>query len=457
MNLRNLSPTLGRFDLLVLGLVVLASPALLVAERLADRELQSLPTIGILTLVSLALFGRVAASLRESTRLRDEIGAQNERLAEAAAIVESTDDSITATTLDGTILSWNRSSERIYGYSASEMIGQRIHKIIEPERHAAVDATLAAIARGDLIEPHEATGVRKDGSIMPVALTVSLVRGADGIVRGISTIARDISDRRAAEAEREALLRELAGQNERLRELDRMKDDFVASVSHELRTPLTSIRGYLELVREDGGLGEEQDRMLGIVDRNADRLLGLVTDLLLIAEVDAGKLTIEHDRVQLAGVVAESIEAAGPRAHAADIQLYLETDDELVVPGDRTRLAQVFDNLISNAIKFTPGGGRVDVRVFRSGTTAVVEVADTGIGIPEDERLHLFERFFRTSGATAAAVPGTGLGLAIVGAITESHGGTVAVESTEGVGTNFVVRLPLAQHEQAVLPVTFST
>jgi signal transduction histidine kinase len=236
-----------------------------------------------------------------------------------------------------------------------------------------------------------------------------------------------------------------------------MKDDFVASVSHELRTPLTSIRGYLELVREDGGLGEEQDRMLGIVDRNADRLLGLVTDLLLIAEVDAGKLTIEHDRVQLAGVVAESIEAAGPRAHAADIQLYLETDDELVVPGDRTRLAQVFDNLISNAIKFTPGGGRVDVRVFRSGTTAVVEVADTGIGIPEDERLHLFERFFRTSGATAAAVPGTGLGLAIVGAITESHGGTVAVESSEGVGTTFVVRLPLAQHEQAVLPVTFST
>jgi PAS domain S-box-containing protein len=444
MRLRNLRPRLGRFDLLVLGLVILVSPALLLAERLTGWELQSLPAIGLVTLVSLIVFGRVAASLRDSGRLREEIGAQNERLAEAAAIVESTDDSITATTLDGTILSWNRASERLYGYTAAEMIGERIHKIIEPERHPVVDETLAAIARGELIDLHEATGVRKDGSIMPVALTVSLVRGADGIVRGISTIARDISDRRAAEAERDVLLRELAEQNERLRELDRMKDDFVASVSHELRTPLTSIRGYLELVREDGRLDEEQDRMLGIVDRNADRLLGLVTDLLFIAEVDAGKLTLERNRVQLGDVAGESVEAASPHARAAEIELNLDADDHLVVDGDRTRLAQVFDNLISNAIKFTPAGGRIDVHVFRSDAVAVVEVSDTGSGIPEDEREHLFERFFRTSGAIRAAVQGTGLGLAIVGAIAASHGGTVSCESAEGGGAKFRVSLPLA-------------
>jgi PAS domain S-box-containing protein len=444
MRLRHLWPRLGRFDLLVLGLVIPVSPALLIAERLTAWQLHSLPAIGLVTLVSLIVFGRVAASLRDSGRLRDEIGAQNERLAEAAAIVESTDDSITATTLDGTILSWNRASERLYGYTAAEMIGQRIHKIIEPERHPVVDETLAAIARGELIDPHEATGVRKDGSIMPVALTVSLVRGADGIVRGISTIARDISDRRAAEAERDVLLRELAEQNERLRELDRMKDDFVASVSHELRTPLTSIRGYLELVREDGGLDEEQDRMLGIVDRNADRLLGLVTDLLFIAEVDAGKLKLERHRVQLGDVAGESVEAASPHARVAEIELNLDADDQLVVDGDRARLAQVFDNLISNAIKFTPAGGRIDVRVFRSDAAAVVEVSDTGSGIPEEEREHLFERFFRTSGAIRAAVQGTGLGLAIVVAIAASHGGTVRCESAEGGGAKFLVSLPLA-------------
>jgi signal transduction histidine kinase len=323
------------------------------------------------------------------------------------------------------------------------MIGRRIHAIIEPERHAAVDETLAAIARGVLIEPHEATGVRKDGSIMPVALTVSLVRGADGIVRGISTIARDISDRRAAEAERDALLRELAEQNDRLRELDRMKDDFVASVSHELRTPLTSIRGYLELVREDASLDPEHDRMLDIVDRNADRLLGLVTDLLFIAEVDAGKLAAGQAPVQLAGVAAESVEAAGPRADAAELELNLDVDDQLVVAGDRTRLAQVFDNLISNAVKFTPADGRIDVRVFRADASAVIEVSDTGSGIPEDERAHLFERFFRTSGAIREAVQGTGLGLAIVGAIAASHGGTVSVESSDSGGARFLVSLPL--------------
>jgi PAS domain S-box-containing protein len=443
MRLRNLRPDLGRFDLLVLGLVVVASPALLLAERLLHRQLASVPVIGVLALVSLAVFARVAESLRESARLRDEIGAQNERLAEAAAIVESTDDSITATTLDGTILSWNRASERLCGYTAEEMIGRRIHAIIEPERHAAVDETLAAIARGVLIEPHEATGVRKDGSIMPVALTVSLVRGADGIVRGISTIARDISDRRAAEAERDALLRELAEQNDRLRELDRMKDDFVASVSHELRTPLTSIRGYLELVREDASLDPEHDRMLDIVDRNADRLLGLVTDLLFIAEVDAGKLAAGQAPVQLAGVAAESVEAAGPRADAAELELNLDVDDQLVVAGDRTRLAQVFDNLISNAVKFTPADGRIDVRVFRADASAVIEVSDTGSGIPEDERAHLFERFFRTSGAIREAVQGTGLGLAIVGAIAASHGGTVSVESSDSGGARFLVSLPL--------------
>ena len=449
MRLRTLWPTLGRFDLLALGLVIVGSPALLVAQRLAHRDLETLPLIGVMAFVSLLVFRRVAVSLREHARLKDEIGAQNERLAEAAAIVESTDDSIIATTLDGTILSWNRASERLYGYTADEMVGSRIHRIIEPERHAVVDETLAAIGRGVLVEPHEATGVRQDGTIMPVALTVSLVRGQDGVVRGISTIARDISDRRAAEAERDALLRELAGQNDRLRELDRMKDDFVASVSHELRTPLTSIRGYLELVREDGGLSPEQDRMLGVVDRNADRLLGLVTDLLFIAELDAGKLTMNATPVGLVAVAAESVEAAGPRARAAEIELNLDADDQVVVPGDRTRIAQIFDNLISNAIKFTPPGGRVNVRVFRSDASAVVEVSDTGTGIPEDERLHLFERFFRTSSAIRAAVPGTGLGLAIVGAIAASHGGTVSVETSDGGGATFLVSLPLASAELA--------
>jgi len=438
---------LGRSYVALLGLVLMVSPALALAEHMTAREVQSFPVIGLVGLIALVVLSRLAAGVRESDRLRREVRIRNERLAEVAAIVESTDDAITASTLDGTIVSWNRAAERLYGYSADEMIGQRIHKVVEPKRHATVDQDFAALARGVPIETREATGVRKDGTIFPVSLTVSAVRDAEGTVRGVSTIARDISDRRTAEAERDALLSELAEQNERLRKLDRMKDDFVASVSHELRTPLTSIRGYLELVREDGGLDEEQDRMLAIVDRNADRLLGLVTDLLFIAEVDAGKLTIERSPVHLADVAAESVEAATPRAQAGELGLHLEVDAELVIDGDRTRLAQVFDNLISNAIKFTPARGRIDVRVFRAAGAAMIEVADNGVGIPEDERLRVFERFYRTSGATRDEVQGTGLGLAIVGAITESHGGTVRVETTAGGGTTFVVRLPLAVRE----------
>ena len=433
----------GRFYVFVLGLVLLAAPAVQFVERITRRELSTYASISLLAVIGLVLLARFATAVREGERLRDRLSAKNAQLAEVAAIVESSEDSITAATLAGTIIGWNPASERLYGYTAAEMIGGRIHTIVEPERHRMVDETLAALARGEPVEPHEATGVHKDGSIFPVALTVSIVRDETGAIRGVATIARDISDRRASEAERDALLTELADQNERLLELDRMKDDFVASVSHELRTPLTSIRGYLELVREDG-LAPEQDRMLGVVDRNADRLLTLVTDLLFVAQVDAGKLTLERESVHLTSIAFDAVEAATPKADAASVGLHLDAVEDLVVEGDRTRLAQVFDNLISNAIKFTPDGGRVDVRIARDGDRVTVEVADTGIGIAEADRVHLFERFFRSAGATRAAVPGTGLGLAIVGAITESHGGTVTVESREGAGTTFIVSLPLA-------------
>ena len=180
MRLRNLRPRLGYFDLLVLGVVIVASPALLVAERLTGREFQSLPLIGLMTIVSLILFARVAASFRESARLgtRSVPKTNGSRKPPQSSSRQTTRSPRPRSTARSS--SWNRASERLYGYTAEEMVGSRIHQIIEPERHAVVDETLAAIGRGVLVEPHEATGVRKDGSIMPVALTVSLVRGRDG-------------------------------------------------------------------------------------------------------------------------------------------------------------------------------------------------------------------------------------------------------------------------------------
>ena len=264
---------------------------------------------------------------------------------------------------------------------------------------------------------------------------------------------RLLESERAARAEAEAAQRLLSEQNQRLRELDRLKDDFVSLVSHELRTPLTSIRGYLELLLDEGSdLTDEQRRFLGIVDRNSERLLSLVSDLLFLAQIEAGKLAIEVGLVDLETIAEESVETASPGATARGVALTFTTDELPKLRGDRARLAQVLDNLISNAVKFTPAGGRVDVRLKAADELALVEVEDTGIGIPQDEQQQLFERFFRSSRATQNAIPGTGLGLTITKAIVERHGGRIALESTENVGTLVRVELPLTSERKLGLP-----
>ena len=237
----------------------------------------------------------------------------------------------------------------------------------------------------------------------------------------------------------------LRAQNEELRRLDQLKDDFVASVSHELRTPLTSIRGYLELVLDGdvAELTEEQLRYLTVVDRNAGRLLRVVDDLLFAAQVDAGKVALEPGLTDLDELVREAVEAARPVAAEHDVKLTFDADGPAELVGDRARLAQILDNLIANAIKFTPPGGKVEVRTFLAGDSGVVEVADTGIGISAEDQERLFQRFFRAEGAILGAIDGTGLGLAIVKAIVDAHGGDLAVESIAGRGTTFRIGLPL--------------
>ena len=228
-------------------------------------------------------------------------------------------------------------------------------------------------------------------------------------------------------------------------EVARMKDEFVGMISHELRTPLSAIIGFLDLLQNDPAqpLTEEQQEFVGIIERNAKRLLNLVGDLLFTAQVESGRFPLERDEVDIADLVRSAVASAGPHAQREGIELDLRVGDEpiplFVDPG---RIGQAVDNLLSNAIKFTPRGGRVTASVRRSDGGVQIAVADTGVGIPEDEQGMLFTRFFRASTATRNAVPGVGLGLTITRAIVLAHGGTMDVTSQEGVGTEFRFALP---------------
>jgi signal transduction histidine kinase len=238
--------------------------------------------------------------------------------------------------------------------------------------------------------------------------------------------------------------RSLVETTERLRELDRLKDQFIATVSHELRTPLTSIKGYLELVLEPEAseLTDQQHEFLSVIERNTDRLRRLVSDLLLVSESDAGKLDLELDDVELRAVAQQSLDASRPLALSRGISLAFPAGAPVHVMGDGVRLGQLFDNVISNALKFTPQGGSVSLRMIRSNGSAVLEVEDSGIGIPEAEQVAVFDRFFRAKAAREGAIQGSGLGLPISQAIARAHGGLIEVSSNETVGTTFRVALP---------------
>jgi signal transduction histidine kinase len=243
------------------------------------------------------------------------------------------------------------------------------------------------------------------------------------------------------------MLREVTQQ----RELERLKDEFVATVSHELRTPLTSMMGFLEMIREEeaGQLTDDQKRFLAIVYRSSERLQRLVGDLLFVARLDAAGLQLHYSEVDLDDVVRECVEGVGALARSREIELRLELGGVSPVWADRERLAQLVSNLVSNAIKFTPPGGSVTSRTFVDGDDVAIQVEDTGIGIPKLEQDRLFQRFFRSSTATQQAIPGTGLGLVISKAIAEAHRGRIEVRSDAGEGTSFTVRLPYDPEEAA--------
>ena len=276
-----------------------------------------------------------------------------------------------------------------------------------------------------------------------VAISLLVVWRLTGIVRALERLRlREREARAAAEAAREQLIR----QNELLVEADRLKDEFVALISHDLRTPLTSIVGYTELALDEEmepPLDDERRSYLEVVARGSERLLRLVDDLLFVARLQAGKgLKLERVELDLTTVATQVVDEAQPQATAKSLTIRCVGDGPVTVEADKGRVFQLLENLISNAIKFTPSDGTVEVRVFAAPDGGVLEVSDTGVGVTPREAERLFERFFRTSSAVTNQVPGTGLGLYIARAIAVAHGGRISATSDVGVGTTFRIELP---------------
>ena len=266
---------------------------------------------------------------------------------------------------------------------------------------------------------------RQDGTEFPVEISLAPLETEDGLL--ISAAVRDISERRRTQAE-----------------ADRIKDEFFATVSHELRTPLTSMLGYSELMADLEDLSPQGRRFLQVIMRSAERELRLVDDLLTLVAIEDSGLSMRPLVVDLEPVVRDALEAARVRAAEVGIDLSLEIPGfPLQVEVDRDRIGQALDNLLSNALKFTPSGGAVRVRVRTHGSHVQVDVADSGIGVRESDADRIFERLYRSGTAIAQQVPGAGLGLTIALAIAEAHGGSLGLVKSDANGAVFRLELPL--------------
>lgn len=362
------------------------------------------------------------------------------------SLAQNSSDVITIVDRDATVVYQSSAVTRVFGFQPTAMTGRPLAEWLHPDDAADLLGTIDRVMHsGQASLLVECRLRHQDGSWRDVETALTNLVD-DPSVNGIVLNSRDISDRKRAERElRETLEREHQ-MRERLQELDRIKTDFLSSVSHELRTPLTSILGYVEILGDGcgGTLALEQSRVLSIVERNAQRLLILIEELLIMSKVESGSFTLSVGPVAIGELLEGAYQAVMPdlNARALDVVIDVAPDAD-VIEGDGGQLDRVMINLLTNAIKFTPDGGRVSVSATRQEDCLVLRVKDTGIGIPIEDQDRIFERFFRSSSTQHLAVRGTGLGLSITKAIIEEHGGTIAVSSSPGEGTEVMVTLPV--------------
>jgi PAS domain S-box-containing protein len=437
------------FVVLCLGTYVLASvfAALAIraveAHRLHFGVAVSILIVGFIPLFSILLWWCLAAlSAREKAARRNE-----ERLASMAAVVESSDDAIITKDLNGTITSWNAGAQRIFGYTATEVIGKPITILIPPDREDEEPNILSRLRRGERIDHYETIRRCKDGTLLDISLTVSPVRDSQGRVIGASKIARDITEvrrgRAALERSHEELEKHVAERTASLRQAIAQMEEFSYSVSHDLRAPVRAMRGYAEVILEDYGeaLDATAREYVRRILNGSSRMEQLIHDVLTYTRLARSEVMLKPTSLQK--LVTEVIEQYPQmQPPAAEIEIRQPLQDVLA---HEASLTQAVSNLLSNGVKFVAPGTKPKLQLWTEAHNGTVRlwIKDNGIGINPKYHHRLFGMFERVH--ESSSYQGTGIGLAIVRKAADKMGGRVGVESEGAGGSNFWIELAAAK------------
>lgn len=351
-----------------------------------------------------------------------DIKRAEERSAKLAAIIESSDDAIISKTLESVITSWNNSAERMFGYTADEIIGETIYKLIPPDRKDEEPQIISRLKNGERVQHFETKRLTKNNNLIDVSVTISPIRNKLGKITGVSKIVRDITEKKLEE---------------------QRKNDFVAMVSHELKTPLTTINSYVQLLLAKAKSDNENFRINALTRTHvqAKKMTSMIDDFLSVARLEEGTVPLNMGSFnfhELAEEVAGDLQFLTSKhsielSDCRDVEIY----------ADRDKIGQVLNNLLSNAIKYSPDGGSITIKCTKGAKKATISVTDQGVGIQPEDQKRLFERFYRANNDKLQMVSGFGIGLYLVSEVLRFHNSKIQLKSKENVGSTFSFSLDI--------------
>lgn len=354
-----------------------------------------------------------------------DIRQADEKNARLSAVIQSSYDAIISKNLEGIVDSWNAAAERMFGYSSDEMIGESIFKIIPPDKVDEERQILSRLQKGERIEPFETRRIKKDLKEIDISLSISPVKDSQGNIVGLSKIARDITDQKMEESR---------------------KNDFITIASHELKTPLTTLKAYVQLLLARAGMDTTSFRMDALIrmEKQANKMSMMIQNLLNNALLLDGKFDLVVERFDIKELLLEVTGDAKALSHTHEI--ILKDCEHIFVSADRDKIGHVLENLISNAIKYSPVGSAITIGCKMGENKLQVSVSDSGVGIDTKDQEKIFERFYRVNNEKIKNVAGFGIGLYLAAEILRFHQSRIFVDSKENEGATFYFDLPLAHN-----------